>query len=68
MGWMERHEQVGEAAATPAGRVVVGRHRLLGTEQLVVLPTADGLARLLPATAEEGGRCTLGEEKIVSRR
>jgi hypothetical protein len=49
MGWMERHEQVGEAAATPAGRVVVGRHRLLGTEQLLVLPTADGLARLLPA-------------------
>lgn len=48
MGWMERHEQVGEAAATPAGRVVVGRHRLLGVEQLLVLPTADGLARLLP--------------------
>ena len=54
MGWMERYEQVGEAAATPAGRTLVCRHRLLGVEHLVVVPTVEQAALVMPAVARLG--------------
>lgn len=54
MGWMERYDEVGTAAATPAGRVVVARHRLLGADHLVVLPTAELATLAMPAVARFG--------------